>query len=70
MSLFRKVRVLASALLHRPFISVPEKVELDGVPALGAEESRRAPSPLPASKGDLPDRERVADLIDRQRESG
>jgi len=71
MSLFRKVRVLVGALVHRPFLPTAEKIELDEGLAQGAEERRRAGPPLDAKEVDLPDQERVADLIaEQQRERG
>lgn len=60
MSLFRKVRVLVGALVHRPFMPTPEPIDLDEGQARGLEETPQA------GPGDLPDQGRVADLIARQ----
>jgi len=66
MSLFGKVRVLVGALIHRPFLPTSQKTELEEGQAPGPEETRRTGSPMDASTADLPDQERVADLIARQ----
>ena len=66
MSLFHRVRVLVGALVHRPFMPTPEKIELDEDQAQGPEETQQAGSPLEANTADLPDQGRVADLIVRQ----
>jgi hypothetical protein len=64
MSLLGKVRVLVGALVHRPFRPSREKIDLDA--GQGLEEAQQADHALEADAVDLPDRERVADLIARQ----
>ena len=67
MGLWRKLRVLAGALVHRPFMPKQEKPDLD-------EEARASEKEaLPherldsgAQEPDLVDGERVADLIAKQ----
>ncbi len=66
MSFFRKVRVLVGALVHKPFMPAREKAELETVEAPEGEETRRASSPGEDGEADLPDQERVADLIEQQ----
>jgi len=66
MSLFGKVRVLFSALVRKPFGPTPQKTDLEEAQAPGLEETRQAGPPVKAGAGDLPDSERVADLIARQ----
>lgn len=69
MSLWRKVRVLVEALAHRPFMPRPEKLDLDGGTASEKrEQERHAPQGLATQEPEVQDTERVADLIDRQRE--
>jgi hypothetical protein len=51
MGFLRKLRVLAGALVHKPFMTKPEKVELDDGGKLPAEE-RSAGNPL--DSGALP----------------
>ena len=72
MGLLRKVRVLVGALVHKPFAPRPERVDLDkelGTPQEG--ETGRDSSALEAQEVEVPDTERVADLIaQRQRDTG
>ena len=64
MGLLRKLRVLAGALLHKPFMPRPDKVELDEkANASGAEGSAREGLDSGAREADLVDGERVADLL-------
>jgi hypothetical protein len=70
MALFRKVRVLVGALVHRPFLPRVEKAELDESQSQGAEERHRPRSPANVREVDLPDQERVADLIVQQQRDG
>lgn len=66
MGLFRKLRVLAGALVHRPFMPRQEKVVLDEEPrAPGQEQSPREPL-RSGVESDVTDGERVADLIAKQ----
>jgi hypothetical protein len=58
--------MLVGALVHRPFMSTPEKKDLDEDQAQEPEATQQAGSPLEANTADLPDRGRVADLIARQ----
>lgn len=67
MGLLHKLRILAGALVHKPFMPRQEKVDLDeetqapvegGSPPEGAGLSTQEP--------DVSDGERVADLIARQ----
>jgi len=67
MGLLRKLRVLAGALVHKPFMPKEDKVELDegsGVP--GERPARLDSSRSGAEESDVTDGERVADLIARQ----
>ena len=75
MGLLRKLRVLAGALVHKPFmprpakaaLASPEKAELDeGAEASGTERPAREGLDSGAQESDLVDGERVADLLDRQ----
>lgn len=66
MGLLRKLRVLAGALVHKPFMPRQEKVALDeGASAPGQEQSPREPLRSDAEP-DVTDGERVADLIAKQ----
>jgi hypothetical protein len=67
MSLLRKVRTLLGALVHKPFMPRPEKVDLDeGQDDRG--EGRPHPE-LEARELEVGDTARVADLIaEQQRE--
>jgi hypothetical protein len=67
MSLFRKVRVLVGALVHRSFMPTPERIDLDEGQVQGPQETPQAGSPLETGVVDLSDQERVADLIARQK---
>lgn len=67
MSLFRRVRVLVGALIHAPFLPTPEKIDLDEGQVPERAETPQAKPPSEASPEDLPDQERVVDLIGRQR---
>ena len=65
MSLLRKVRILVGALVHKPFMPRPEKVELDpasGQPPSASPKDRLAPG---TQAPEAQDGERVADLIAR-----
>ncbi len=67
MGLLRKLRVLAGALAHKPFMPKQDKLELDegsGVP--GEAPARRESLRSGAEESDVTDGERVADLIARQ----
>ena len=67
MGLLRKLRVLAGALVHKPFMPRPEKVALDeDAQASGVEGSAREGLDSGAQESDLVDGERVADLLDKQ----
>lgn len=67
MSLLRKVRILMGALVRKPFMPHPEKVDLDEVPKGRRKAPARQDSPeLEAREADVPDTERVADLIAQQ----
>jgi hypothetical protein len=70
MGLLRKVRVLVGALVHKPFVPRPEKVDLDKESATPQEgETDRDSSALEAQEPEVTDTERVADLIaQRQRD--
>jgi hypothetical protein len=67
MSLFRKVRTLVGALVHKPFTPRPEKVDLDeGQDDRGKRTQRPE---LEAPEPEVGDTARVADLIaEQQRE--
>ena len=62
MGLLRKLRTLAGALLHKPFMPKPEKVDLDE----GAEGAAREDMDSGVQDPDLVDGERVADLLGKQ----
>jgi len=69
MGLLHKLRVLAGALVHKPFMPRPEKIDLDE----GAGSSRVGPSAREglvsgAQQQDLVDGERVADLLGKQQQ--
>ena len=70
MGLFRKLRVLAGALVHKPFMPKQEKVELDEeAKAPGKEGLPQERLGRGTQEPDLVDGERVADLIvKKQRE--
>lgn len=67
MSLFRKVRTLMGALVHKPFMPRPEKVDLAGKPASPPEgiPHREDATQARQQMGTL-DEDRVADLIARR----
>ena len=66
MGLLRKLRVLAGALVHKPFMPRQEKVVLDeGINTAGQEQPPRKPLRSDA-ESDVTDDERVADLIAKQ----
>ncbi len=70
MGLLRKVRVLMGALVHKPFMPKAEKVDLEAEPGAARAEGVRGDSSASEMGGqELPDEERVADLIaQRQRD--
>jgi hypothetical protein len=67
MGLLRKVRVLMGALVRRPFMPRPEKIELPQKPeAAQQREPETGSSGLEAEAQPVPDEGRVADLIAEQ----
>jgi hypothetical protein len=67
MGLLRKLRVLAGALVHKPFMPRQDKVNLDEGSGAPGETPARLDSPRSdAEEPDVTDGERVADLIARQ----
>ena len=67
MSLLHKLRVLAGALVHKPFMPKPERVELDqAAEAPGQDRRPQERRGTGAQEPDLVDGERVADLIEKQ----
>ncbi len=67
MSLFRKMRVLVGALVHKPFTPRPEKVDLAGTPGPSRLEGVGQEGPArEAQKPEVQDEDRVADLIARR----
>jgi hypothetical protein len=70
MGLLRKLRVLAGALVHKPFMPRPEKVKLDEeAKASDIEPRAREGLDSGARESDLIEGERVADLLaEQQRE--
>jgi hypothetical protein len=70
MGLLRKFRILAGALVHRPFMPRQEKVDLDEETKAAAEGgSPRKDLEARMQEPDVSDGERVADLIaKKQRE--
>ena len=69
MSLLRKLRVLAGALVHKPFMPKQEKVNLDEE-AKAPEEEELPHERLDSGtqEPDLVDGERVADLIAKKQQ--
>ncbi len=69
MSLFRKVRTLMGALVHKPFMPRPEKVDRSEKPASSPEgvAHRDAPTLKRQQPGVL-EEDRVAELIARQQQ--
>jgi hypothetical protein len=68
MGLLHKLRVLAGALVHKPFMPKPEKLDLDDeamTPGKGALARDGLDS---GGQEDLVDGERVADLLSRQQQ--
>ena len=69
MGLLHKLRVLAGALVHKPFMPRPEKVDLDeGAESSGVERSAREGLDSDVHEPDLVDGERVADLLSKQQQ--
>lgn len=70
MNLLRKVRVLAGALVHKPFMPRPEKADLEdkgeGLPP--GEKARKAQS-LAVPEAQALESERVADLIAQKKDT-
>ncbi len=67
MSLFRKVRTLMEALVHKPFMPGPEKVDLAGKPASPPQGDTHQEDPtLERQQLGALDEDRVADLIARR----
>jgi hypothetical protein len=67
MSLLRKLRVLAGALVHKPFMPKQEKADLDeGAKAPGKEGLPHESLDSGTQEPDLVDGERVADLLARK----
>jgi hypothetical protein len=67
MGLLHKLRVLAGALVHKPFMPKPEKLDLDEeAGTLGQGGLARDGLDSGAQEEDLVDGERVADLLSRQ----
>jgi hypothetical protein len=67
MSLLHKLRVLAGALVHKPFMPRQEKVDLDEGNAAPAKEERSREHLGSDLQGpEVVDGERVADLIAKQ----
>jgi hypothetical protein len=69
MGLLRKVRILVGALVHKPFVPQSEKIELGERSDSTQEEAAgwNSSTQEAQSAEDL-DRERVADLIAKQRQ--
>ena len=67
MGLLHKLRVLAGALVHKPFMPKQEKVDLDeGARASGKEGQPRKRLDTGTQEPDVVDGERVADLLARK----
>ena len=67
MGLLRKLRVLAGALVHKPFMPKQEKVDLDEGSSVPGDTRVSRDSPRSgAEESGVTDGERVADLIARQ----
>jgi len=71
MSLFRKVRTLVGALVHKPLTPRPDKIPLDK-PEDSSQGRRKEPDRvgLNAQAPPVEDAERVADLIAQKRQNG
>jgi hypothetical protein len=71
MGLVYKFRVLMGALVHKPFMPRPGRIELEDGPALAPSEgARRDSKNLDAPEGQGLEEERVADLIARRQRDG
>ena len=70
MGLLHKLRILAGALVHKPFMPKQEKVDLDEEAKAPVEgETPREGAGVSTQEPDVSDAERVADLIaKKQRE--
>jgi hypothetical protein len=69
MGLLRKVRVLVGALVHKPFVPKSEKAELgERADSTQKEAARRESSTQEAQSAEGLNKERVADLIAKQRQ--
>ena len=67
MGLLRKLRILAGALVHKPFMPRQEKVDLDEDTKTPVEgRSPRTDMKASTRESDVSDGERVADLIAKQ----
>ena len=69
MGLLRKVRVLVGALVHKPFVPKPERIELEERSDSTQKEAVGRESSTPSARSaEEPDKARVADLIANQRQ--
>jgi hypothetical protein len=66
MGLLRKIGILVGALVHKPFMPKPEKVELHDKPRKGT--ARRDGAAIEAQQPQVEDTGRVADLIAQQQQ--
>jgi hypothetical protein len=68
MGLLDKVRILVGALVHKPFMPAPERVDLDERPE-PPQESRvhQDGAALEPAEAGIEDTDRVADLLTQQR---
>ena len=68
MGLLDKVRILVGALVHKPFMHRPEKVDLDGLSVPPQESGvHQDGATVEAPEAGIEDTGRVADLLAQQR---
>jgi hypothetical protein len=71
MGLFHKLRILAGALAHKPFMPKQEKIDLDeGRKAPAEERTPRARPETGTQETDVSDGARVADLLAQKQREG
>jgi hypothetical protein len=68
MGLLHKLRVLAGALVHKPFMPKPEKLDLDDEAMMPGKGGLARDSLDSGSQEDLVDGERVADLLSQSQQ--
>ena len=68
MGLLHKLRVLAGALVHKPFMPKPDKLDLDDQAMTSGKGGLARDSLDSGRQEDLVDGERVADLLSKQQQ--